>query len=484
MSTPPYAPPSIGPAGLTVASYASILADNIQGFLNIYGVNQFVGPSSAIYQLLSLISLKQSDVNLAAQLAYNQTSPLTAVGAGLDRVVKMNGLARDPYSYSTATLTLTGTAGTIITNGFAQDVNSNLWAIPSPTILIGGTASVVATCTTPGNVVASPGQISLISSPITGWNTVTNSSAATPGSPVETDSKLRARQTISVALPSITALQSTLAAILAVSGVTRINTGSPTPAGGPGSSIENPTNATDSWGNPPHSISMVVEGGTNAAVAQAIYGARSIGCLTHGTTSVVVTDPNTGYVMTISFYRPTYVSVYVYMVLSGYPGTPTTTTIAAVKAAVVVYLNTLQIGETVSIAAVNYAIMAVNLNLGMPTFGVKALYISGSAFAAGYGVSVSGVASITYTPEFGTAAIGMNIDAVGTTSGLSLFPPGTTITGFTTGVILTSANALVSDSSDQIICYTTASAPTGDVAMPNFYDVSQGLLANVGVSTI
>ena len=94
MSTPPYVPPFVGPAGLTVASYASIFPDNLAAYLNIYGQNQYVGQDSAIYQLLSILSLKQSDANLGLQLTYNQSSPQTAVGAGLDRQVKMNGLAR------------------------------------------------------------------------------------------------------------------------------------------------------------------------------------------------------------------------------------------------------------------------------------------------------------------------------------------------------------------------------------------------------
>ena len=58
MSTPPYVPAFVGPAGLTVSSYPSILADNLQAYLNIYGQNQYVGKDSAIYQLLSILSLK------------------------------------------------------------------------------------------------------------------------------------------------------------------------------------------------------------------------------------------------------------------------------------------------------------------------------------------------------------------------------------------------------------------------------------------
>src|SRR6185437_8534233 len=167
---------SIGPAGLQLPSYQSILADNLQIFLNIYGTNQYVSPDSAIYQLLSAISLKQSDTNLALQLAYNQSSPQTAVGAGLDRQVKMNGLARAPFSYSTALLTVT--AGDItITNGVAQDQQGNLWALPASVTVTGGSVAVTATCTTPGAVSAEPGTIDIINTPLAGWTAVTNAGA-------------------------------------------------------------------------------------------------------------------------------------------------------------------------------------------------------------------------------------------------------------------------------------------------------------------
>ena len=151
MSTPAYFPPSVTANGLTVPTYASILQDNLNAFLNIYGVNQYVAPDSAIYQLLSIISLKQSDTMQAAQLAYNQSSPQTAVGAGLDRQVKMNGLAREAFTYSTSLVNLTGASLGTISNGFAQDQTGNLWSLPSTvTFPLSGIISVTVTCTTPG----------------------------------------------------------------------------------------------------------------------------------------------------------------------------------------------------------------------------------------------------------------------------------------------------------------------------------------------
>ncbi len=372
MPTPPYAPPSVGPAGLVVSNYPSIMADNLQAFLNIYGVNQYVTPDSFIYQLISLLSLKQADVNLGLQLAYNQSSPQTAIGAGLDRIVKMNGLARAPFSYSTAVLHLTGVPGTVITNGVAQDTNGNLWALPASVTLAGGAIDVTATCTTPGSVAAQPSTINIISTPTLGWNSVTNTASATLGLPVETDSRLRARQAVSVALPSKTPLAATLAAIMAVPGVSRIAPGYPTP-GGPGTSVENPTGTTDSWGNVAHSITMVVEGGADLAVATAVYNKKTIGCAMNGTTSVAVTDPATGFTTTISFYRPTYAPIYVNCTIHGYAGTPTTAVVSAVQTALVNYLNALAIGETVSIAALSYEAMAVNTQLNAPAFGVQTL---------------------------------------------------------------------------------------------------------------
>ena len=386
MSTLPYVPPFVGPAGLVVNSYPSILADNIQAYLNIYGQSQYIGPDSAIYQLLSILSLKQADQNAGLQLVYNQSSPLTAVGAGLDREVKMNGLVREPYGYSTAVLTCVGAAGAVLTNCAAQDQNGNLWALPASVTITGGSVNVTAVCTTPGNITAAPGTINIIATPTTGWTapsgTVNNAAAAAPGSAVETDSQLRARQAISVALPALTPLAATVAVILATPNVTRLAPGYPTP-GMPGSSIHNPTGEVDSWGNAPHSVAMAVEGGTDLAVATAIYNKKTLGCYTNGTTSVLVTDSTTGNQETISFYRPTYTPIYVSAALHGYAAVPTSSTLAAVQAAVVSYLNSLQIGETVSISAINYEIMSINANLAQPGFGVRTLTIGTAPSPAG-----------------------------------------------------------------------------------------------------
>lgn len=475
MSITPYIPPFVGPGGLVVPTYQSVLNDNLQGYLNIYGRTQYVGPDSAIYQLISIISLKISDVMQAVQLAYNQSSPQTAVGAGLDRQLKMNGLARSAYSFSTVLVTLSGTPGTPITNGFVQDQNGNLWSLPSSVTILSGGTTVTATCTTPGAVTAGPNTVNIKNTPVVGWASVTNSVAATPGDAVESDSEARARQTISVALPSITTLQSTIAAVLAVPGVTRVAPGYPTP-GGPGTSIENPTGAVDSWGNPAHSVSLVVDcGGSSAviaAVAQAVYGARGIGPFTNGTTSTLVTDPNTGYQMMVSFFQPTGLPIWANVVLIGYGSTPTTTQMSAVQTALVTYLNELDIGETVSYAALIYEIMSVNVTLAVPNFGISSFEIGSAVAASTVATFSSGVTSITVI-----SAVGIVNGQLVVGAGLA---PNTFVSGYSGGITVSLTLATTSAQTSTPVNFVTVG--TSDIPMPDFHTASQGVAADIQVS--
>ena len=366
-----YAPPSIGAARLTVPSYADILADLLAQFQAIYPQNAYLTTDAADYQWVSAVAAKCADVMACCQLAYNNRGPGTAIGAGLDGIVKANGIARKAASASTATVVLTGTAGTVINNGVASDANGYLWNLPSvATIGAAGTVSVVATCQTLGSITASAGQIATITTPTAGWLSITNPAAAVVGLPVETDSQLRARQALSVSLPSKTMLAATTAAIAAVSGVTRYNV------------VENPTGSVDSFGNPAHSITAVVEGGSSSAIAQAIFAKRGIGCFTNGTTTVSVTDSFTGATMPISYSTPSYVPVYVSLSVHGLSGF-TTATQSAIQSAIVAYLNSLQIGELVVLSELYGAALSVRPNPDLPMFSIRSLTLGTSASPTG-----------------------------------------------------------------------------------------------------
>jgi len=378
-----YFAPYVDAAGAHFPVYDDVYSYLIQGYLTIFGQNNSTNPALPDIQEIANRALLIMDCMNAAQLAVAARSPLTAIGTDLDDILPYNGITRKSASYSVATLLVVGIAGTPITNGLVQDVNNNTWSLPSSVIIPPtGSINVTGTCTTIGAIQAPANTINKIKQPVTaGWTSVNNPTAASPGLPVETDSQARGRQAVSTTYVAKTMVTSTLAAIAAVPNVTRYATGISIP-GNPGTSVENPTGSTDSWGNPPHSISMVVEGGADLDVATAIYNNKTPGCLTNGSTGISVTDPTTAATMVISFSRPTYTQIYVSMnvhPLTGYTSAVTT----AIQTAVVNYLNSLQIGELVTISGLYAAAMSVMPNILIPQYSIKALTTGTSASPTG-----------------------------------------------------------------------------------------------------
>lgn len=283
----------IDATGYNYADFPSFLAYFTEGYQAIYGADVYLGSDSQDGQWIGAQAQAAYDTAALGAATYNSFSPVTAQGTGLSRVVKINGLERLVPSNSTVDLVIVGQAYTTITNGIAIDALNQQWALPaSVTIPPAGTITVTATAVLPGALNAVANTVTMIFTPTQGWQTVNNPLAATPGSPVESDAALRARQIISTGLPALTELESTVAAIAQVPGVTAIQP------------YENYTNSTNADGLPPHSISMVVEGGTDDAVAAAIQLKKTPGTDTYGSTSVATYDSN-GVPITINFYRPT-----------------------------------------------------------------------------------------------------------------------------------------------------------------------------------
>lgn len=367
-----YVPAFISAAGLVVPSYADIQADLIAGYLAIYPAVTYLGTETAKYQEISLFALKTADVYAAIQLDYNARAISTAVGSALDALGSNIGTARKGSTFSTAPELITGVAFTIITNGTVTDTAGNVWTLPTTvTIPSGGSVVVPVTCQTPGAIQAAAGAINRISGGATGgWTGATNPSDASPGLPVEADSQYRGRLFLSVALPSLTRLASTIARVAAVPGVTRYNP------------HENDTGGTDAAGTPAHSISFVVEGGTDLDVATAIFGPKGIGAFTNpgssgGSVTVPVTDPTTGITQDIGFQRPDPVDIWVVMTVHGLTGY-TTEVLALIKAAIVLYLNSLQIGETLTYSSLYAVAQSVMPSLILPQFSIRS-YTLGTA---------------------------------------------------------------------------------------------------------
>lgn len=365
-----YFKPYVDSAGLHIPTYNDILDDMIASMKQIYGDDIYLENDSADYQLLSIFALKTTDTLQALTYAYNARSPHTAIGTSLDSVVKLNGISRKAASHSTCDVVLTGTAFTQILNGAVQDKAGIVWDLPS-TVVIGsdGTLTTTATCRDAGAISALAGDIDSIYTPTYGWTAATNKTAAIQGRDVETDAELRARQAVSTSNPSQTMLAGTKGAIAALPNVTRFAV------------YENDTNSAavsddNPHGLPPHSITCVVEGGTDMDIAGAIYTHKGLGCYTNGDVPVEFTDQNE-YINTIRFSRPVYKDVYVKLEVKKYTGY-VTSVISQVRLAIYDYLASLTVGSDVSISMLIGIITACNPDVNKPIFGIKSIQIGTS----------------------------------------------------------------------------------------------------------
>ena len=269
----------IDSTGYNFADYPTFLAWLQAGYQAIYGADVYLGADSQDGQFVALVAQALYDTAALGASVYNSFSPVTAQGVGLSRNVKINGLTRLVPSFSTVTLTIVGTAGTVITNGVAQDILNQQWALPvSVTIPGGGTIDVTATSLVVGAITADPNTITTIFTPTLGWQSVNNAGAATPGAPVESDAALRVRQSISTSIPAQTVFDATLGAVSNLPGVTDVQ------------GYENITDTTDGNGLPPHSICVVVSGGTATQICQTILDYKTPGTNTFGNTTELVFD--------------------------------------------------------------------------------------------------------------------------------------------------------------------------------------------------
>lgn len=358
----PYVPPYIDNTGMHIPTYSEIRDDLIQQMKSIFGEDIYIDEDSKDYQQISIFAKKIFDTNALGLLVYNNRTPNTAIGIGLDNLCALVGITRKPATYSTVQLTITGNAGTTITNGKATD-GTYTWNLPaSVTIPDNGTIVVEATCDVSGSITAAANTINTIATPTFGWLSVTNTYVASAGVDVETDAELRGRYANATYQPSKTVLDGLLENIEALEGVTRSKI------------YENDTNEVDSNGLPAHSITAVVEGGEDKDIATAIYFKKTPGCYTNGTTSVVLTTLS-GNEATIRFYRPTDVNVRVKISIKQLPGYNSTYA-DEIKEAVYNYLANLDIAETVYRSIIWSVAIQTMASINSPTFSVLGVQLA------------------------------------------------------------------------------------------------------------
>lgn len=324
------------PSGLVVAPYSDFLSYYQDAYRQIFGADVYLDADSQDGQMLAILALADYDTAQLLQSTYHSFSPLTALSDALSRNVKLNGITRRAATYSTVDLKLIGVGGTTITDGIAQDTLGQKWRLPSlVNIPLSGEIIITATAMDAGAITAQANTITKILTPTRGWQSVNNLTPAVSGTPYETDTELRIRQTYSTSIPSQSILEGIIGAVASVSGVSRLK------------GYENDGNSTDSNGIHAHHIALVVEGGSATSIAQAIFNKKTAGTGTAGTTSATITDKY-GLQNIIYFYRPTPVSISVEVTITAF-SSYLTSYADQIKTEVASYINSLTIGDDVYI---------------------------------------------------------------------------------------------------------------------------------------
>lgn len=295
MASPPVC--TIDAAGCHRPTFEECLAYYVDSYRATYGQDVVLDEDTQDGQWIRLQADALHAANGATLAAYLSFPPGSAQGTGLSRLVKLNGLSRKVASRSTVDLKVVGQAGTLIENGAANGPDGIRWLLPASLLIpYSGEITVTAVCSVEGAVTASAGSITDMAETVRGWQTVTNPAPAVPGSPLENDIQLRARQARSTALPALGLLDGLTGAVLALPNVARLR------------AYENSEDIPDANGMPGHSISLVVDGGDAAAIAALILRKKGPGVGTYG--SILLETPDAGGIpRKVAFFRPAIVPV-------------------------------------------------------------------------------------------------------------------------------------------------------------------------------
>lgn len=287
-------PNQITANGLETKTYADVVSDLTTDFQTIYGPDVNLASNTPDGQVIGNFAQQIVDeLDLNAQ-TYSSFDPDQAVGTTLDARVALNGIRRQGGTYSTTDISVT-TSGACNLKGLdgndapvggefiVQDNSGVQWvlvndysfgATPTTIPLVFRAVNIGAVLSTP-NTITTP--VTIVIGVLTVNNPTTQLST---GANQESDAALKLRRQKSVALSSSGFYDALEAALLNISGVTTAQV------------YENETDSTDGDNIPAHSIWVVIAGGTNAEIAQAIYSKRNAGCGMKGDVSFVVTRNN------------------------------------------------------------------------------------------------------------------------------------------------------------------------------------------------
>lgn len=266
---------------------------------SIFGENIDLDPQSGFGQEIGILSEALSNQWQSQENTYNSQYPSTAQNAQLSNVVMYNGIERLEATKSTVTGTITGTEGTVIPIGSKASVNNTGFifvTLEEVIIPISGIISASMEAENAGAIEAAISTLTVIETPIFGWTSITNSTAASVGRNREKDSELRIRRVQSTQALGQNLVDSLFGQLLNLTGVIDAFV------------FSNGEDYTVN-GVPAHKFLSVVSGGLDEDIADTIWKNTPQGIKSFGAINIQVIDAQ-GFPQDVKFTRPTSIPIY------------------------------------------------------------------------------------------------------------------------------------------------------------------------------
>lgn len=365
-------------------------------------------PSTPQGQLIT--SLTQTDLATISYLE-SLTNGFFMGGSGyfldlwawnLFRVTRKEGIP------SSVLVTIEGVAGVNVPASFTiTDLKYN-YKISTP-VTIPASGSIAATfyCTEINDFVAGENTINRMVTIVEGVERVNNGARATPAILKESDGELFQRCVYFGSTARNASFRSILANVAEVQGVNR---------------IVGAENATDKAATisgvtlTPHSICIVVDGGTNEDIANAMFESRATGCAMVGDVKVPISLAGMNY--TYSFYRPKVISLKASVKVTSQSKIIPSNFESMIKNTLTDFINNLDINSTITQPLISNALIkgVSGINITDVQFGLKSGNVGYTPITLNLN-EVAGIvnADIEVTQDDGTAAKATNAAAAGTT---------------------------------------------------------------------
>lgn len=295
------------PNGFVIPAEPDILIGVQADFDNAFGADLNKQPSTPQGQLSTAETALIGDKNAEFLYYVSQVDPAFAEGRMQDGIGRIYFMTRFSALPTTVDLLCTGLVGAIIpAAALAKSLDGNLWlCVDGGTIGIDGNITLSFACSVTGPIACPESTVNEIGRSVPGWESCTNPNAGVIGALVESRAAFEARRKASVAVNAVSILDAILANVLGVPNALDCYV------------TENTDDTSQVIGGVsllPHSVYVAASGGTDLAVASAIFLKKNPGANMNGNTTITITD-NVNYQVpyptyAITFERPVGVPVF------------------------------------------------------------------------------------------------------------------------------------------------------------------------------